>query len=155
MREVEDAKAARAEAKAAKDMMAKFKAEYTQRFGKVKEALKRYPTQSPVQMPSNGGGADNPVVNSAYMKSASLQEIQKRDQTIKQLTADLKKERDECKKKDSALQKYEAFYREVKARSAEKARQRQLQEAAQQKKKKLQLQAQQKQKLQLQQPHRS
>ncbi len=46
---------------------------------------------------------------------------------IKQLSSDLKKEREECKRKDSALQKYEAFYREVKARSAEKARQRQQQ----------------------------
>ena len=61
------------------------------------------------------------------MKSASAQELQKKDRIIKQLSADLRKERDECKKKDGALQKYEAFYREVKARSAEKARQRQLQ----------------------------
>lgn len=61
------------------------------------------------------------------MKSATMLEIQKRDQMIKQLSADLKKEREECKRKDSALQKYEAFYREVKARSAEKARQRQQQ----------------------------
>ncbi len=59
------------------------------------------------------------------MKSATMLEIQKRDQMIKQLSNDLKKEREECKRKDSALQKYEAFYREVKARSAEKARQRQ------------------------------
>jgi hypothetical protein len=61
------------------------------------------------------------------MKSAAMLEIQKRDQMIKQLSNDLKKEREECKRKDSALQKYEAFYREVKARSAEKARQRQQQ----------------------------
>lgn len=64
---------------------------------------------------------------SAFMKSATTLEIQKRDQMIKQLSSDLKKEREECKRKDSALQKYEAFYREVKARSAEKARQRQQQ----------------------------
>jgi hypothetical protein len=64
---------------------------------------------------------------SAFMKSAAMLEIQKRDQMIKQLSNDLKKEREECKRKDSALQKYEAFYREVKARSAEKARQRQQQ----------------------------
>lgn len=61
------------------------------------------------------------------MKSATMLEIQKRDQMIKQLSNDVKKEREECKRKDSALQKYEAFYREVKARSAEKARQRQQQ----------------------------
>jgi hypothetical protein len=64
---------------------------------------------------------------SSYVKSTTMLEIQKRDQIIKQLSNDLKKERDECKRKDSALQKYEAFYREVKARSAEKARQRQQQ----------------------------
>ena len=112
MREVEDAKAARAEAKAAKDMMSKFKNEYSQRFNKVKEALTKYPQQTNSSN-VNGGSSDNPVANSAYMKSASQLEIQKRDQMIKQLMSDLKKERDECKKKDSSLQKYEAFYREV------------------------------------------
>jgi hypothetical protein len=35
-------KAARAEAKAAKDMMAKFKDEYSQRFSKLKEALMKH-----------------------------------------------------------------------------------------------------------------
>lgn len=57
-----------------------------------------------------------------------MMELQKRDQIIKKLAADLRKEREETKKKDAALRKYEGFYREVKARSAEKARQRQLQE---------------------------
>ncbi len=47
---------------------------------------------------------------------------------IKKLAADLRKEREESKKKDAALRKYEGFYREVKARSAEKTRQRKLQE---------------------------
>lgn len=51
MREVEDARAARAEAKAARDMMTKFKNEYGQRFNKVKEALGKYSAPS----------ADNPV----------------------------------------------------------------------------------------------
>lgn len=153
MRELEEARAARAEAKAAKDMMARFKNEYGTRFAKVKEALKKYP----VQQGGGAGGADiqwrigmirycpsplfHPLVAyhhhltqipihipSAYMKSSSMLEIQKRDETIKRLTTDLKKEREEVKRKDGALQKYEAFYREVKARSAEKARQRQLQE---------------------------
>ena len=44
---------------------------------------------------------------------------------IRKLTADLKKEKEEGKKKDAALRKYEVFYREVKARSAEKAAQKQ------------------------------
>ena len=59
MRELEEARAARAEAKAAKDMMAKFKNEYGTRFAKVKEALKKYP----VQQGGGAGGADNPVAN--------------------------------------------------------------------------------------------
>ena len=58
MREVEDAKAARAEAKAAHDMMAKFKNEYGQRFNKVKEALTKYNPQT-----NGAGGANNPVAN--------------------------------------------------------------------------------------------
>ena len=62
------------------------------------------------------------------MKSVSATEIKKRDEMIKQLSSDLKKERDEVKRKDGALNKYEAFYREVKARSAEKAKQRAEQE---------------------------
>jgi hypothetical protein len=56
-----------------------------------------------------------------------MREIPKRDRMIKQLSNDLKKEREECKRKDCAFQKYEVFYREVKARSAEKVRQRQQQ----------------------------
>jgi hypothetical protein len=57
-----------------------------------------------------------------------VSEIQKRDDIIRKLTADLEKERKESKTKDSAIRKYENFYREVKARSAEKARQRQQEE---------------------------
>ena len=118
MREVEEAKAARSEAVAAKNMMEHFKKEYSQRFLKVKEALEKYPRNAP----------DNPVNNSNYMKSASAAELQKRDQMIKTLAADLRKEREDSKKKDAALRKYEGFYKEVKARSAEKARQRKLEE---------------------------
>jgi hypothetical protein len=121
MREVEEAKAARSEALAAKNMMEKFKKEYSQRFLKVKEALERYPRNTP----------DNPVSNSNYMKSASMAELQKRDQMIKTLAADLRREREDSKKKDVALRKYEGFYKEVKARSAEKAKQRKMQEAQQ------------------------
>ncbi|KAL3791937.1 hypothetical protein ACHAWO_009452 [Cyclotella atomus] len=121
MREVEEAKAARSEAVAAKNMMEKFKKEYSQRFSKVKEALEKYPRNAP----------DNPVSNSNYMKSASMAELQKRDQMIKTLAADLRKEREDSKKKDAALRKYEGFYKEVKARSAEKAKQRKMQEAQQ------------------------
>jgi uncharacterized protein YigA (DUF484 family) len=54
MREVEEAKAARAEAKNATDMMDKFKQEYSHKFAKVKEALEMYPKHH---------GPDNPVNN--------------------------------------------------------------------------------------------
>lgn len=118
MREVEEAKAARSEAIAAKKMMEQFKREYSQRFMKVKEALEKYPRNAP----------DNPIATAEYTKSASAAELQKRDQMIKTLAADLRKEREDSKKKDTALRKYEGFYREVKARSAEKARQRKLEE---------------------------
>ncbi len=57
MRELEEANAARAEAKAAKEMMEHFKAEYAQRFTKVKEALEKYPKQH------GAGAADNPVMS--------------------------------------------------------------------------------------------
>ncbi|KAL7450553.1 hypothetical protein ACHAWC_005027 [Mediolabrus comicus] len=120
MREVEEAKAARAETEAAKQMMAQFKTDYNQRFIKVKEALEKYKHAS----------GDNPVGNSAYVKSASALELQKKDQMIKKLAADLRKERSESKKKDTALRKYEGFYLEVKKRSAEKREQQQRQQQA-------------------------
>lgn len=60
------------------------------------------------------------------MRTASTTEqLQRQEQLIRKLTADLKKEKEESKKKDQALRKYESFYREVKARSAQKAAQRQ------------------------------
>lgn len=120
MREVEEAKAARAETEAAKQMMAQFKTDYNQRFNKVKEALEKYKHAS----------GDNPVGNSAYVKSASALELQKKDQMIKKLADDLRKERSESKKKDTALRKYEGFYLEVKKRSAEKREQQQRQQQA-------------------------
>lgn len=127
LREAEDARDARREAKAAKEAMVKFRSEYDMRFAKVKESLMHYAERY------GDGKAGNPVTSSNYTKSSSTKEIKKRDEIIKKLAADLRKEREETKKKDAALRKYEGFYREVKARSAEKLRQRELQE--QQKKK--------------------
>jgi hypothetical protein len=131
LREVEEAEAARIEAKAAKEQMKKFKAEYTKRFNALKAALEKFRTSYP-QHPS---GVSNPVAGSECMKSESQSILERRkddqlsrqEQLIRKLTADLKKEKEESRKKDSALRKYEAFYREVKARSAQKARQRQAQ----------------------------
>ena len=65
-------------------------------------------------------------LRSEFMRSASTSEqLQRQEQLIQKLTADLKKEKEESKKKDGALRKYESFYREVKARSAQKAAARQ------------------------------
>jgi hypothetical protein len=55
--------AARAEAKAAKDMMAKFKDEYTQRFSKLKEALKKYNGNPHINEGKSGIDGDNVVAN--------------------------------------------------------------------------------------------
>jgi hypothetical protein len=54
--------------------------------------------------------------------------LARQEQPIRKLGADLKKEREESKKRDVAIRKYEKFYKEVNARSAEKARQRETQQ---------------------------
>lgn len=124
LREVEELEAARAEAKAAREQMKRFKADYGTRFATLKKALDKFRQDHP-----GGGGnvSSNPVSASDFIKSASVSDqIQRQEQLIRKLTADLKKEKEESKKKDAALRKYESFYREVKARSAQKAAQRQL-----------------------------
>jgi chromosome segregation ATPase len=129
LREVEELEAARAEAKAARDSMRKFKNEYGKRFTSLKKALEKFRQEHP-----NGNtNSSNPVNNSDFMRSASVSDqMQRQEQLIRKLTADLKKEKDESKKKDAALRKYESFYREVKARSAQKAAQRQMESQQQQ-----------------------
>jgi hypothetical protein len=73
-------------------------------------------------------------INSEFVRTASFtDQVQRQEQLIRKLTADLKKEKEESKKKDAALRKYESFYREVKARSAQKAAQRQLESPRSQK----------------------
>ena len=125
LREVEDAEAARMEAKAAKQQMKRFKEEYGKRFAALKEALEKFRKGYPGDT-NNTNGEQNPVTSSEFAKSASTaDQLQRQEQLIRKLTADLKKEKEESKKKDGALRKYESFYREVKARSAQKAAQRQ------------------------------
>lgn len=127
LREVEELQAARAEAKAARETMKRFKIEYGQRFTSLKKALEKFRQENP-------GGKMNvnasPVVNaSEFMKSATVSDqVQRQDQLIQKLTRDLKKEREESKKKDLALKKYDSFYRDIKARSAQKAAHRQAQQ---------------------------
>ena len=71
---------------------------------------------------SNNSSNTNVIASSSYIKNAD--EIRKRDQMIQKLSMDLKTIRQESKKKDDALKKYENFYKEVKARSALKAKQK-------------------------------
>lgn len=119
LREVEELEVARSEANIVKETMKRFKTEYGKRFASLRKALEKY-----------RDGANNtensPVTTSNYMQNAAvLDQLQHQEQLIRKLTIDLKKEKDGRKKKDSALRKYESFYREVKARSAQKAAQRQ------------------------------
>jgi hypothetical protein len=124
LREVEDAEAARLEAKTAREQMKIFKEEYGKRFAALKEALEKFRKGYPGDTTIDG--EPNPVTNSNFARSASATDhMQRQEQLIRKLTTDLKKEKEESKKKDNALRKYESFYREVKARSAQKAAQRQ------------------------------
>jgi hypothetical protein len=123
LREVEDAEAARMEARTARDQMKRFKEEYSKRFVALKEALEKFRKGYPGDESING--EPNPLTSSNFARIASTSDqIQRQEQIIRKLTADLKKEKEESKKKDGALRKYETFYREVKARSAQKAAQK-------------------------------
>jgi regulator of protease activity HflC (stomatin/prohibitin superfamily) len=59
LREVEDAEAARAEAKATREQMGRFKAEYGKRFAALKSALEKFRKSYPEQ---NANGS-NPVTS--------------------------------------------------------------------------------------------
>jgi hypothetical protein len=131
LREVEELESARAESNAARESMKQFKAEYSKRFTLLKKALEKFRQEHPAgpttaTTTTTSGNYHNPVHASDFMKSASVSDqLQRQEQLIRKLTADLKKGKEESKKKDAALRKYESFYREVKARSAQKAAQRQ------------------------------
>ena len=128
LREIEELEAARSEAKAARETMKRFKLEYGKRFSTLKNALEKFRQENV----SDKYVSNNPVNTSVFMKNATLlDQMQRQDQLIQKLTRDLKKEREESKKKDAALRKYESFYRDIKARSAQKAAQRQTQQQPQ------------------------
>ena len=125
LREIEELEAARSEAKAVRETMKRFKLEYGKRFSSLKSALQKFRQEN--QSGQNTSNA--PMNTSDFMKNATLlDQFQRQDQVIQKLTRDLKKEKEESKKKDSALRKYESFYRDIKARSAQKAAQRQTQQ---------------------------
>jgi hypothetical protein len=99
------------------------------------QRLKRFSSLKKALEKSREDGKNNtnsPVTTSDFMKNVTVSDqLQRQEQLIRKLTTDLKKEKEESKKKDSALRKYESFYREVKARSAQKAAQRQTQQQRQ------------------------
>ena len=159
LREVEDAEAARAEAKAAKVEMQRFKQEYQKRFETLKDMLQRFRkgfggmsrtaeppgSSNPPTTPNTNAAPTTPttgssllpnwVANSQYLLAASTSEqLQRQEHLIRKLTMDLKKEKDEAKKKDVIFRRYESFYRDVKAMSAQKAAQRKQQQQQQQQK---------------------
>jgi len=124
LREVEAAQAAMTEARAAKEQMRRFKDEYSKRYAALSRELEEFRKSYP---DSNALSEANPVTASEFGRSASASDqlVRQQEQLITNLKGELKKEKEACKKKDAALRKYESFYREVKARSAQKAAQRQ------------------------------
>ncbi|MGK3734484.1 MAG: hypothetical protein ACI8RD_000468 [Bacillariaceae sp.] len=125
LREVEELEVARSEAKTVRETMKRFKTEYGKRFSSLKKALEK-------SREDGKNNTNSPVTTSDFMKNVTVSDqLQRQEQLIRKLTTDLKKEKEESKKKDSALRKYESFYREVKARSAQKAAQRQTQQQRQ------------------------
>jgi len=133
MGQLEEAQKARVEAKAAREAMRRFKEEYGKRYAMLKSVVdkvqkefndpqQQHSHDSTVNSVVSGGYSGNIVSNSQFAHDRA--EIQKRDQIIQKLSLDVRKEKEEGKKKDDALRKYENFYKEVKARSALKAKQR-------------------------------
>jgi len=116
---VEEAKKSQVEVKAARETMRQFKEEYGKRFSTLKAALDKFRSEYPDQ---RGGGSNSNqgsslVSKSNFVRNSTALEFQKRDKMIQKLKADLKK-------KDDALRKYENFYKEVKARSEQKKKQK-------------------------------
>jgi hypothetical protein len=131
LRQVEEAESAKREVQATREQMRRFQQEYAKRFASLKGALEKfrqgYPNSASLASAATGVTNEaNPVIGSEYARAAQAAEQQQRhEQTIRTLTSLLKKEKEDSRKKDAALRKYETFYREVKARSAQKAAVRQ------------------------------
>lgn len=128
LREVENAQKAQLEAKATREAMKHFQDEYSKRFSTLKLALEQYKRENPTSMTTSSSShcttppSSHPIQTSTYVASEAA--LRNKDMEIEKLQAQLKQEREESKKKENALRKYENFYKEVKARSAQKAKQR-------------------------------
>lgn len=92
LRQLEDAEAARIEARMAREEVRRFKEEYAVKFDALRDALRKFRTEYP--------NATNPVVTSEFVRNDSMAEkIQRHDQLIRKLTADLKKRRKRGRKR--------------------------------------------------------
>ena len=118
LRQVENAQKAQMEAKATREAMKVFQEEYGKRFSSLKVALEQYRREN------NHPMMHGSVVEGSQSSSDTSIELKQRDKIIEKLNAELQQEKEDGKKKDNALRKYENFYKEVKARSAQKAKQR-------------------------------
>jgi len=136
LKQIEEAKQARIEAQAVEEQMVKFKAEYGKRFTSLKAALDKFRLEYPSIADANGNdcsgtSVENPVTTSKYLKEKAKSEVERarqRERLIRKMDTELRKLKEDCKKKDTTLKKYENFYKEVKARSAQKALEKQQQE---------------------------
>ena len=134
LKQIDDAKAARIEADSMRTKMIQFKVDYGKRFSSLKAALDKFRTEYPT---SHSQGNDqyknqscNPVENSNYSKEKARSEKERarqRERLIRKMDQELRRLKEEGKKKDVILKKYENFYKEVKARSAQKALEKQQQ----------------------------
>jgi len=126
LQQVEDAKKARLEAQAAREEMKRFQLDYHKRFHSLKVALEKLHQQQQQQKQST---ESNPVLSSEILKREDRKKNSKQQQRIlesqvQSLKTQVETLQEESKKKDAVLKKYENFYKEVKARSAQRAAQR-------------------------------
>lgn len=130
LEQVEDANRARLEAKAAKEEMKRFQSEYQKRFHTLKAALDKLHQQQ--QQQHNTTTDKNFILSSELLSSKKDNTrspnddiiIKQAKQQVHSLQLQIQKLQQEGKKKDATLKKYENFYKEVKARSAQRAAQR-------------------------------
>jgi len=133
LEQVEEAKRARLEAKAAKEEMKRFQLEYQKRFHTLKLALDKLHQQQQQQQQQHQqqqlqitDDKANFILSSEILSSKAKDNtaLNQTRQQVQSLQLQLQKLQQESKKKDATLKKYENFYKEVKARSAQRAAQR-------------------------------
>ena len=128
LKRIDDADAAREEAERVKAKMIKFKSDYGKRFSTLKAALDKFRAEYPSPSTSSGNTStkgtseklENPVSSSEYLKEKVRSESERarqREKLIRKMDTELRRLKDEGKKKDAVLKKYENFYKEVKARA--------------------------------------